>query len=379
MAGSGHGAEERPLRANSEAASKWLEDPEELTKSDSRGQLRILDRFDSQLENALAIGEDLEDLDLGGPFQNILCCGLGGSAIGGDFLASYLGEELAVPFQVHRGYGVPGCVDPRTLVLVCSYSGNTEETLSAFRAARSAGAQTVCVSSNGELGRLAGELRCPWVRIPPGLPPRSALGYLTVPVLLLLHRLGLVPDRSPEVRRSIAGVRRTIAAYRADHPIDRNPAKQLALQIHGCVTVVYGSRGRLDSVARRWAGQFCENAKQLTHFATLPESDHNQIAGWKHPDAALKRMAAVFLRDRGDHSRLQIRHQVTRRLISRLGTRTLEVWSEGEGWLERLWSLILLGDYGSIYLALLNREDPTPIKVIEDLKEHLAGISHEGL
>ena len=336
--------------------------------------LSILGRFDHQIEEALRIGEEASLAGQGSEVSHILISGLGGSAICGDFVRAYLGRDLRMPLQVNRNYSLPGFVDASTLALICSYSGNTEETISAFHAARAAGAQIVCVSSDGQLTELAKVHSLPVVRIPEGYPPRAALGYLAIPLVVVLSRMGLVADRRSEILQSRALIQGKIQAYSPQSSRETNAAKQLALQIHGRLPLIYGSQDRLETVAVRWRGQLSENGKVLAYSSSLPEMNHNEIAGWKNPETLLPQMAPIFLRDREDHPRVQIRMETTRDLLKKKAATVLEYWSEGENWLQRLWSLILLGDYASVYLAFLNQEDPTPVRAIDSLKRELESL-----
>ena len=348
-----------------------LDDLELIEKQDKDGMLAILSRFDGQLEEALEIGLSASLAEASSPIENVLVCGLGGSAIGGDFLQAYLGGSLKTPFVVNRGYSIPGFAGPSTLVFICSYSGNTEETLSAFGEAQEAGCQVICSTSGGRLKELADQHGYPCLQLPGGFPPRTALGYSSIPLLVALSRLGLVSDRCEEVRQSLPWVRSCIERYGEQSPSQENVAKILALQVHQKIPIVYGSQGRLEMVAVRWRGQFSENAKQLAYSSVLPEMNHNEIVGWRHPAAHLHYLLPVILRDRDDHLRVQLRAEITAEVLREESGSCLEYWSDGEGWLQRLWALILLGDYASIYLALLNEEDPTPVEIIESLKQRL--------
>jgi glucose/mannose-6-phosphate isomerase len=351
--------------------SEMLDDLGQVQEYDEQAMLSIVGHFDRQLSEALEIGAQMDVPSEGPPIRSVLISGLGGSAIGGDFIRTYLGSELKVPLLVNRNYFLPGWVDDSTLVLMSSYSGNTEETISAFHEARRNDGRVVCITSNGELLRLAREYGYPCIVIPGGRPPRTALGYSAIPLLMLLARLGVAPDKSEEVERSLPWVRRKIQFYGPDSPIEENPAKSLALQLHGQIPVIYGSQDRLDTVAIRWRGQFAENGKQLVYSAALPEMNHNEIVGWRHPGMVLRQLMPVFLRDLEDHPRVQIRAEITREVLASKAGTVLEYWTDGDSWLERLWTLILLGDYASMYLAFLNNEDPTPVEAIEVLKNRL--------
>lgn len=347
-----------------------LDQEEEIEKYDRSGMISIVSRFDEQLADALQIIRSTEvpryrDID------HILVCGLGGSAIGGELLSAYLGNDLGKPLFLNRNYQVPGFVSNKTLAIVCSYSGNTEETLTAFEQVTDAGAQIACIAAGGVLAGLAVDRGCPLVSVPVGYAPRAAFGFAFVAMLRILARAGLISDRLSEVEESIDWVRRRIRIYGVESPMKENPAKRLATRLYGRIPVIYGSQGRLAPIARRWAAQISENAKQLAFYNQLPEMNHNEIVGWEHPATWLPGLVPVFLRDHQDHPRIQARTEITRDLFEGKVEGVVECWSDGSKWLERMWTLILFGDFASAYLALLNREDPTPVDIIEDFKARL--------
>jgi glucose/mannose-6-phosphate isomerase len=347
-----------------------LDDPKAMMLSDPGGMSALLAGFGRQLEEALKMELKVE-IPFSEGIRNILICGMGGSAIGGDFLRAYLGADLKIPLYVNRKHSLPGFAGPSTLAFICSYSGDTQETLSAFHEALEARCSMVCWTSNGQLLELAEQHGLPCVRVPPGRPPRTSLGYSTVPLLRVLARLGLVSDRSQEVEGALKGVRSGIEAYRLESPVTENQAKQLALKVHGKIPLIYGSQDRLDVMASRWRGQFAENGKQLGYSSALPEMNHNEIVGWEHPSDVLERLIPIFLRDQDDHPEIQMRMELTKEALSNKAGPVVEYWSQGESWMDRLWSLILLGDYASLYLAFLNKEDPVSVEAIDDFKARL--------
>ncbi len=346
----------------------------ELEKWDRSRMLSILGAVDHQFEAALEAAQTVR-LERAPGIRNIVVLGLGGSAIGGDLVKAYLGADLKVPCEVVRAYAAPGYADRDTLALVSSYSGDTEETLAALQAVRDAGATIACLTSGGELERIARRNGYPVLTLPRGLPPRAALPSSFVALLSVLSGMGLISDRTGDLRSLVPWVRGRLRAYGPGNPARDNQARSLALELFGRVPVVYGSAGRLFPIARRWAGQFSENAKTLAYCNELPEMNHNEIVGWMHPDEALKRFVPVFLRDdREDHERVRVRLEITRELLEGRVEPVLEFWTAGESWLERMWTLVLLGDFASLYLALLNREDPTPVEAIDLLKSRLGGL-----
>ena len=272
-----------------------LDDAAACRGRDARGMLEMIDRLPEQLEEALdcvAAGTVPE----GGRFDDAVVCGMGGSAIGGDLVRAWLGARLAGPLAIHRGPLPPAHLGPRSLALVCSYSGDTRETLAAFEAARGSGARVVCLSSDGELEERARQTGCGFVRLPAGLPPRAAVAFTTLPLAGLLFQAGLTVDAGDEIRAAAAWLKGRRRRCAIGTPTARNPAKQLAERLEGRLPVFYGSQERLSAVAVRWAGQFSENAKHLSFAGALPEMTHNDVVGWRHPASARERLVLASAR-----------------------------------------------------------------------------------
>ncbi len=348
-----------------------LDNLELIKRIDSADIFSYLQRFDGQVAQALALSGQLGSekwMGQMGALRQIVFSGMGGSAIGGDLVRDLLGPDLGVPLLVNRGYSLP-FVDSKTLVVLCSYSGNTAETLSCFSEAREAGARILTITSGGQLLEASRRYATPVVLLPGGYPPRCAIGFTSILLLSLLARLQLAPDL--DIARWGSWLEPRAHALGPGIPVRENSAKQLAERLQGCIVLIYGSQGRLGSVARRWAGQFAENGKQLAHFSVIPEMNHNELVGWRHPEQSLSRLAAVFLRDRDEHEEISRRFQLTADLVRERAGHCEEIWSSGSSWPERLWSLVLLGDFSSVYAGILNGEDPTPVEVIEEFKRHL--------
>lgn len=347
---------------------------EDIAKIDASNMFALLRDFPRQVRDALAIGEHSEIRLRTAGIQSVVVCGLGGSAIGGDLLRSYLSSELRVPFLVNRHYTLPRFVGPSTLVIISSYSGNTEETNAAHREATRRKARILCISSNGTTERLARRSRTPFIKVPGGLPPRAALGYSFFPLLLALTDLGLISNKRNDIKEMLALLEARTQAWTAPDP-NTNPALALALQLRNRLVVCYSSTERFDAVNTRWRGQIAENAKALAFGHVLPEMNHNELVGWKVLENLMRDMQVVFLRDRDDHKRVQIRMEVTKTIIGRYTDNVTEVWSEGRGLLARIFSLVCLGDWVSYYLAILHGEDPTPVEVIDLLKRELGKVT----
>jgi glucose/mannose-6-phosphate isomerase len=285
--------------------------------------------------------------------------------------AGYLAGSLKVPLSVVRGYELPGYVGPSTLVYVSSYSGNTEETLSAYEEARSRGAVIVASTTGGEVARIAAQEGHDVVNVPAGYPPRAALGFSLVPLLFVLARLGLAPDPSGDLEDAIAVVEQGVGRLGADVDTDNNEAKDIARWLHGHVPVVYGTVPGTSVVASRWCGQLSENSKVVAHTNELPEMNHNEIVGWSGSRPMGGEARVVFLRDKDDHARVARRIEITREEIASTGAEVREVESRGETRLGRLMSLVQVGDFVSFYLAALEGVDPTPVAPIDRLKKEL--------
>jgi glucose/mannose-6-phosphate isomerase len=346
---------------------------EEIKRVDQSGMYdRLLD-FHAQVEDAVRIGKRAS-LKLGVKgVANIVLTGMGGSAIGGDLLLSYLTDELRIPFVVNRHYALPGFVDRRSLVIVSSYSGNTEETIAAHRDAIRRKARVLCITTGGETERLAVRYRQPIIKIPTGFQPRAALGYSFFPLLQALSRLGFAKQRAKDIGETIKLLRAKARVYGQPDAPDNAPL-QLARQLKGTLPIIYSAAEYFDAIGLRWREQICENAKKLAFGHVIPEMNHNELVGWKIGAETMRQMEVVFLRDRKTHGRIAKREEITKEILSRYALHVLEFWSEGRSLLARMFSLIYFGDWVSFYLAVLNNEDPTPVMVIEQLKGELARI-----
>lgn len=332
-------------------------------RSDMR---RLLLEFPQQIEEAVAIGKSAKIPLRGAAIKNVVVTGLGGSAIGGDILRSYAAGELGLPFIVNRYYELPAFVGKESLVIVSSYSGGTEETISAHHDAKKKKAAVIGISTGGETQELCRKFKQPFVKIPKGYPPRAALGFSFFVPLLLLTRLKLLPSKEKEIRETVKLLTKKAKVYAMLK--DTNPAYALAKQLYNKLPVVYSSSEAFDAVNVRWRGQLAENAKVLAFGHVLPEMNHNELVGWKVLQRHMHDMAVVFLRDKGEHARVRARMEITRSIVSEFAGRVLSAESDGSSKLARIFSLVQLGDWTSYYLALLNGIDPTPVRIIDYLK-----------
>lgn len=307
---------------------------------------------------------------LGGA-KNIVVLGMGGSAIGGDLLRSLTEDELGVPMVVSRDYALPQFVGPDSLVLACSYSGNTEETLTAYQAARKRGARLVAITSGGKLGELAAQEGVPAVTIPKGLSPRAALGYMFMPALTILERLGFIGGKERDCDEMIATLEALRDVLGPRSPFSVNQSKQIAHKMLGKIPIIYGSGGWRGIAAERWKCQINENAKTPAFWNVFPELNHNETVGWECPEAVIHQVEVFVLQDKEDSAKIQKRIEVTEEIMAGKVGGITHVWPMGSSRLARFFSLIYVGDFASLYLAFLNGVDPTPVRVIDLLKKRL--------
>lgn len=303
--------------------------------------------------------------------DRVLIAGMGGSAAGGDIVRHLAASETKVPIWVHRDYGLPSFVDEDTLVIFSSYSGNTEETLSAFAASLSTPARKLVITTGGRLGYLAEQQGIPVLLMDYQSPPRAAFPHSFTSLLGILVRLGLLPDRSADWQETLLILDRLSAELIETTPLISNRAKQLATRMQGSLAVIYGAE-LLSGVARRWKTQLNENSKTWAFCELFPEINHNSAVGYELPSWAKEKVFVVLLCSPSLHPRNILRYEATAELLTRAGINCEMVNPQGESPLAQVMSLVLLGDYLSFYLAILNRTDPTPIDSIDFVKSYLA-------
>lgn len=299
---------------------------------------------------------------------SLVVCGMGGSAIGADLAAAVVGPAARRPIVTNRSYDLPSWVGEGDAVVLSSYSGSTEETLSCFEQARESGARLYVVSSGGPLSEQAQAAGIPLIGLPGIFQPRAAVAYGVVAVAEIAIATGIAPPSLRDDFNAATALLRELAAEWGPSVEDSLP-KRLAREAYGRLPVVYGSDLTVP-IAYRWRCQINENAKTAAISAALPEANHNEICGWDGA-AELTDSAAWFLIDAEQHARIAPRVRITAELAARHRARTESIASIGDSRAERLFSLVLLGDLVSIYLAVLRGVDPTPVPAIEELKDQL--------
>lgn len=318
--------------------------------------------FTEQIKRAVSIGEAAKLKRAKVPIKNVLLTGLGGSGIGGTIISNILRDDIKVPIIINKEYHIPAFVDESTLVIATSYSGNTEETISAMMQAFQKGAHIVCVTSGGLVKEYAETHKIDYLQIDGGMPPRACLALSFVQLLYILSGLGLIEDG---FKQSLSN---TINRLDAEENEIREIAKDLAQKLHGTIPVIY-SDASFEGVSIRFRQQINENSKMLCWHHVIPEMNHNEIVGWRQRQ---ENISVVFLRNNNDYERNQERINFTKNLISSYTPNVFELYSKGDTDIERSFYLIHVCDWVSYYLAELNAVDAIEVDVITSLKKKLA-------
>lgn len=329
----------------------------------------LVSRLPAQLRQAASLVEGV-DLPDARP-RRVLVCGMGGSAAAGSLLAGAFGDG-PVDIAVRRRYGLPGHLGEGDLLVFCSYSGGTEETLSAYAEHRERFGQipSLVLSSGGEISARAEQDGVPRIPLPGGMPPRAALGCSLGALALALERMGALPGAG-EALQEAAGLLERRDGSLALGVNQGNPARDLARRLYGRLPVFYSGPGAPAAAAERSRAQLNENAKVLAWCSQLPELDHNEVVGWEAPTPARERIFVVAYRDPGDHPRVARRFAATREVLGGVVPDWVEVEALGSSPLARALSLVQFGDWLSVHLAERNGVDPMSIAAIDKLKARL--------
>jgi glucose/mannose-6-phosphate isomerase len=306
--------------------------------------------------------------------KNIVIVGMGGSAIGGEILKDWLRDELPIPVEVSRDYTLPAYVNKDTLVIANSYSGNTEETLSAFLTAYKRKCTTIAITSGGQLETFCKKLQVPHVPIPQGLPPRVAVPYLFFPFPVLMEKMGVLSNKGDELEETIQVLERVGKANSLDVPTETNEAKELAQGLMGTVPIIYGFR-QYGAIAHRLKTQFNENSKMLARYDVFPELNHNETVGWETLETLTKDFSIILIRDPEEPPEIRLRIDITTSLAFQRAKKVLEIEAEGERKLAKMFSVMCVGDFASVYSAILRGKDPTPVKIIDRIKKKMVKAS----
>jgi glucose/mannose-6-phosphate isomerase len=346
-----------------------IETVEKIRAADSGNMLDRIKGLSLQVRDAWKIATSAQLPPAYADVRTIVVAGMGGSAIGGDLAAALLADDLKVPMSVHRDYGVPAYVGRDTLLIASSYSGNTEESLSAFEAAQKRGAKILVLTTGGKIAELARAANYPVVTFSYKAQPRAALGYSLGMVLGCLTRLGFVRDLAADVEAALADLAKL--EERVHEGSRTNDAKKMAVELYGRVPFAYGA-GVMGVMARRVKGQFNENAKNWSAFDVMSELNHNAVVGFPHPQAAREALTVLLLRSDRDNPRHKIRFDVTAELLDRAGVQHKTLKFQGQSMLSEVLQMTMFTDYVTFYLALLNGADPSEVRSIDYLKDRLA-------
>lgn len=318
--------------------------------------------FTKQIVKAIEIGNDYNAAETDRKIDNVLISGLGGSGIGGTIAAEIVASEAKIPIATNNGYFIPGFVGSNTLFLACSYSGNTEETVSAATLAHEAGAKIVVISSGGKLKEMADENGWDFISIPGGQPPRASFGLSFPEVLYVLAAFGIISNKfEDDLKASIALLDENESAIQEE-------ALAITEKLFGKIPVIYAADG-FGGVATRFRQQVNENSKMLCWHHVIPEMNHNELVGWRSKNEDL---AVVIFRNETDYNRVQARMEINKSTFSEYTSTIVEVWSKGTTDLQRSLYLIHIGDWVSFFLGEKGGFDITEVKVIDHLKGELA-------
>jgi len=340
-----------------------LDDLKYIHSRDAQDALGIAEKQPAQLQH------EFDSPKIDGDFANIVYAGMGGSALAALLSCSWPGHK--VPFEVCRQYHVPAYTASKTLFIAASYSGNTEETLSAVAEAEEKGAKIVVIAGSGELLELAQEKAYPVLLLPKAEQPRFAVLYNLKALVTILEAAGVVnaAKASAELNKAAGFLNESIKNWLPTVPASGNPAKKLATELAGKSMAVYAGP-LLAPAAYKWKINFNENSKNVAWWNELPEFDHNELTGWSsHP--VQKPYGIIELRSTLEHMRVQKRFEVGEKLLSGRRPAPYVVNVEGEDLLEQLLWAVIYGDFVSIYLGLLNGVNPTPVELVEKFKKEL--------
>lgn len=326
---------------------------------------QLIEGFGPQLEESLEIAKNASLSAASNPIQNIVIAGMGGSGIGGTLVSALAADDISVPISIVKSYDIPAFVSVNTLFIACSFSGNTEETLSAVEVAQAKGAKIVCITSGGKLGQFAAANGADVISIPGrSNSPRASIGYGLVQLFKIFHFYKLTKsDYSQELNAAIA-------LLKAESEGIKSEAKALAKAMKGKLPILYGD-SKLEGVLVRTMQQIAENSKQLSHVNVFPEMNHNELVGWKYPTEIYSNAVLILARCAFEHPRSAMRIEICKGIFEKVVPQTIELHAKGKSFTEQSLYLIHLLDWVSFYLAELNDVDPFPVDVINYLKDEL--------
>lgn len=319
--------------------------------------------FTKQLQESLAILQKYSFVAAKDKkFNNVILTGLGGSGIAGSIVQNYVFDKLKIPFIVNKDYFLPSFINENSLLIVSSYSGNTEETVAALQKGLKLNATVICITSGGKIAEIAKKKKIDCILLPTGMPPRACIGYSMLQILNTLVHFGLLKNTIEK------DIKASITLLDTEEKDIRKKAKNIATKLAGKLPIIYSSAG-FEGMAVRFRQQLNENSKILTWHNVIPEMNHNELVGWKDKDT---NKTIVILRDDSDYERVQMRMEINKKVFKQYTPNLIEIYSKGKSYLEKIFYFIHLTDYISIELAQLRNVDATEVKVIDFLKGSLA-------
>jgi glucose/mannose-6-phosphate isomerase len=333
----------------------------EIRKYDTKDMLSLLKNFHFHCKE----GYSLNIPEINKDFNKIVFTGMGGSAIAGDVLKTLFNQFSKIPIFTVRDYTLPEFVDSQTLIIVESYSGNTEETISTYKSGREKNGIILSISSNGEIEKLSINDNTPFIKIPSGMPPRCAFGYLFFPVYRLFVELNILPPLEEEIFEKIKNWVNEFLPENED-----NEAIKIAKKFYKKIPIIYSDNKFYPGILR-WKTQIAENSKQFAFINELPEMNHNEIMSYYYPEFILRKIVILFVISGMENVRIKKRIEITSKIISGKIKDVLTLKLKGDTIFEKLLYLIIFGDWVSYYLAILNKVDPTEIREINILKDLL--------
>jgi len=321
----------------------------------------LVQNFTNQLREAKSIAEKAV-LAPSSNIENIIITGLGGSGIGGTIISELISDSCKVPIIVNKDYFIPAFVNSKTLLIISSYSGNTEETLSAFNQAISKNAQIICITSGGKILELAKQHQLEFIEIPGGYPPRSCIGYSLVQLIKVLVNKGFAD------RKLFDDLEKSIVLLEKENEAIKTESQQIAKKLTNKIAVIY-SLGSTEGVAVRFRQQINENSKMLCWHHVFPEMNHNELVGWttKNEDLIVVTFHTSF-----DYERTKKRYDICKPIFAKYSNEVIDIIAKGETKLEQFLYLINIGDWITCYIADIRQIDPVEVNVIDYLKKELA-------
>jgi len=326
-------------------------------KIDSENMIEVLRKFPDMLEKSLKLGDDISfPRQL---IENIIVVGMGGSGYNGDLIKVYM-QDIPIPVHVIKDYTLPKFSSKKSLIFIVSYSGNTEEPISAYRSAIRRGFRIVSIASGGKLEELAKMNKNPHIQIPAGIQPRLSTPYQFVAMLNVLSYSGIIEDQETLIKKAAKNIRNSAKNIEAS-------GKELAAKLKNKVPIIYSS-AKMFCVAEKWKTDINENAKTHALYNVFPEFNHNEICAYENP---VGNFHIVIVSDKDDYVKIKKRIKVFKKLANKYKTPVTEIAITGDSLLTRLISSIWMGLFTAYYLALEYEIDPSPVKIIESLKKEL--------